>query len=172
MRIDLANVAGTPGAHGRYEVSERPAATEDYEAVGPVEGWLNVENTGALLLMTGELRAAVRVKCVRCLVECECPLVMEIEEEFATGETAPDVLTIDREEPETSAIKDFVLDVSELVRQQLAVNLPMHQLCREDCKGICPECGRNLNLGPCSCAPPTDGRWTALGELLGKEHKG
>jgi uncharacterized protein len=95
---------------------------------------------------------------------------MKVEEEFATAETAPDVLTIDREEPETSAIANYVLDVSELVRQQLAVNLPMAQLCREDCRGICPECGQNLNLGPCGCAKqPADARWSALASLLDEE---
>lgn len=188
VRIDLANIAGTPGAHGRYTISEeatarapKPAAvaaegmaapTEDYETVGPVVGWLKVENTGSLLLMTGELRATVRVKCVRCLVACECPLVMKVEEEFATEETPPDVLTIDREEPETSAIENFVLDVLELIRQQLAVNLPMAQLCREDCQGICPECGHNLNLGPCSCARErVDGRWSTLADLLGERRE-
>ena len=173
VRIDLANVAGTPGARGRYEISEKATPTDEYEALGPVEGWIEVENTGVLLLMRGQLRARVRVHCVRCLAWCECPLLMEIEEEFATKETAPDVLTIDREEPETSAINDFMLDVSELVRQQLAVNLPMAQLCREDCKGICPECGRNLNLGPCTCAtPPADSKWQALADLLPKLSEG
>jgi uncharacterized protein len=92
---------------------------------------------------------------------------MKVEEEFATAETAPDVVTIDREEPETSAMSNYVLDVSELVRQQLAVNLPMAPLCREDCQGICPECGQNLNLGPCSCAnQPADTGWGTLASLL------
>ena len=173
VRIDLANVAGTPGARGRYDISETVTPTEDYEALGPVEGWIEVENTGVLLLMRGKLRARVRVNCVRCLTSCECPLAMEIEEEFATEETAPDVLTMDREEPEASAIKDFVLDVAELVRQQLAVSLPMAQLCRDDCMGICPECGQNLNLGPCTCsAPPVDEKWRALADLLPKPKEG
>jgi uncharacterized protein len=173
VRIDLASIAGTPGAHDRYAISQEPPPTEGYEAVGPVVGEIEVANTGSLLLMRGELRAVVRVRCVRCLVSCECPLVMKIEEQFATAETPRDVLTIDREEPEASAIEDFVLDVSELVRQQLAVNLPMAQLCREDCQGICPQCGQNLNLGPCTCvARAADERWTALGELLGKGQGG
>ncbi len=169
MRIDLANIAGTPGARGRWTVSVNPPATEDYETAGPVEGWLEVENTGSLLLVTGELRGIVRVKCVRCLGECVCPLTARIEEQFATAETAPDVLTIDRDDPEASAIKDFVLDVSEMVRQQLAVNLPMRQLCREDCQGICPVCGENLNVGGCSCTPaPADARWSILANKLGQ----
>lgn len=169
-RIDLADIAGTPGERGRYAVSEEVPATESYEVLGPVVGELEVENPGSLLLIRGELRAVVRVNCVRCLSLCECPLTMKVEEEYATAETAPDVLTIDREEPETSAIANYVLDVSELVRQQLAVNLPMAQLCREDCQGFCPECGQNLNLGPCGCSrAPADSRWVKLADLLGQE---
>jgi uncharacterized protein len=175
-RIDLADIAGTPGERGRYAVSEEVPAAEGerrlrgYEVLGPVVGELVVENAGVLLLVRGEIRAVVRVNCVRCLSLCECPLTMKVEEEFATAETAPDVLTIDREEPETSAIANYVLDVSELVRQQLAVNLPMAQLCREDCRGICPECGQNLNLGPCACSKaPADSRWGRLADLLGQE---
>ena len=66
------------------------------------------------------------------------------------------------------AVRRLTARVAEAL-QQLTVNLPMHQLCREDCKGICPECGKNLNLGSCACAPPSDARWSALVDLLGQE---
>jgi uncharacterized protein len=169
-RIDLADIAGTPGERGRYAISEEVPVADSYEVLGPAVGELEVENPGSLLLVRGEIRAVVRVSCVRCLSSCEYPLTMKVEEEYATPETAPDVLTIDREEPETSAIANYVLDVSELVRQQLAVNLPMAQLCREDCLGICPECGQNLNLGRCGCSrAPADSRWVKLADLLGQE---
>jgi uncharacterized protein len=169
-RIDLADIAGTPGERGRYAISEEIPVADSCEVLGPVVGELEVENPGSLLLVRGKLRAVVRVSCVRCLGLCEYPLTMSVEEEFATPETAPDVLTTDREEPEAAAIANYVLDVSELVRQQLAVNLPMAQLCREDCRGICPECGQNLNLGPCACSKaPADSRWGRLADLLGQE---
>jgi len=169
MRIDLANVAGTPGARGVYPVSEVLAPTEAYACVGPVSGELVVENIGSLLLVRGELDALIRLPCVRCLTEAELPIAMGVEEEFACEGTAPDVETVDRDEPAASAISDYVLDVTELVRQQIALHLPMAFICRPDCRGICPSCGKNLNEGPCGCrAEPNGARWAKLGDLLGK----
>ena len=167
MKIDLANIAGTPGARGRYSISEEVPPTDDVAPIGPVEGELEVENIGSLMLLRGVLRARVRLTCARCLASFELPVEMEVEEEFATETTEPDVSTMDREEPEASAISDFVLDVSELIRQQLLVNVPMAAICREGCRGICPVCGQNLNEETCACAvQPVDGRWSKLADLV------
>jgi DUF177 domain-containing protein len=167
VRIDLANIAGTPGARGRYSVSEDVAPTDDVSCVGPVTGELEVENTGSLLLVRGRLHAFVRLTCVRCLQTFERPLDIVFEEEFATGETEPDVATMDRDEPETSAMDSLVLDVAELTRQQLAIHMPMAPVCREECRGMCPHCGQDLAQGACRCsAEPADSRWSRLSELL------
>jgi uncharacterized protein len=167
LKIDLSNIAGTPGERGRYSVSERVAPTDDVSCVGPVTGEITVENAGLLLLVRGRLRGTARLTCARCLSEYRRPVEIDVEEEFATEETGPEVPTIDREEPAASGISDYVLDVSDLVRQELTVRVPMAPLCRADCLGICPQCGKNLNEGPCGCrAHPTDGRWAKLSTLL------
>jgi uncharacterized protein len=169
LKIDLADIAGTPGARGRYSLSEDVAPTEDLLCVGPVTGEFEVENSGSLLLMRGKLHATVRLTCVRCLGSFVRPLDLTMEEEFATQETEPGVVTIDRDEPEACAMADFVLDVSELVRQQLLLNMPMAPLCRDACQGICPNCGQNLNDGTCNCArEPADKRWAKLADLLAR----
>jgi len=132
-----------------------------------VTGEITVENTGLLLLVRGRLRGALRLSCSRCLADFERPLTLDIEEEFAAEDTASDIQTVDRDEPETSAISDYVLDLSELVRQQIVVHAPMAAICRPDCSGICPHCGRNLNQGPCECLPEAaDSRWARLQDLL------
>lgn len=173
MKIDLADIAGTPGARGRYAVSERVDPTEEFSSVGPVVGLLEVENTGILLLLRGRLHARVRMRCVRCLTEFELPVAVEIEEEFASPETEPGIPTMDRDQPETSAMEDYILDVAELVRQELEVSVPMAPVCDPDCRGICPRCGKNLNEGPCSCpAEPADSRWAKLADLLEQRRGG
>ena len=167
MRVDLSDIAGTPGERGRYAVSEFVAPTEGIMCVGPVTGDVTVENTGSLLLVRSRLRATLRLSCTRCLGEFDRALTIQSDEEFATEDTAPDVPTIDREEPEAAAMSDYLLDLSELVRQQILLNLPMASLCRPDCRGICPQCGRNLNEGPCPCAPSvSDSPWDELRNLL------
>jgi uncharacterized protein len=167
MKIDIANIAGTPGERGRFSISEPLAPTESYTPVGPVTGELIVENAGSLLLIHGRLHAVLRLSCVRCLTEAELPLDIEFMEEFASQGTAADVETMDRDEPETAAVSDFVLDAGELARQQMVANLPMALVCRPDCRGICPTCGKNLNEGACECEPtPADDRWAKLQDLL------
>lgn len=143
------------------------APAEGYSFVGPVTGELVVQNTGSLLLVRGTLRATVTIACVRCLAERDQAMDIDIVEEFASESTDPTVETVDRDEPETAPIADYVLDVHELARQQVTVNLPMAFVCRPDCRGICPTCGRNRNEGQCGCeAEPADDRWGKLKDLL------
>lgn len=170
MKIDLANVAGVPGAHGRYSIREEVAATEEVTVIGPVTGEITVQNSGHLLLVRGELHADLEMVCVRCLAPARTGLDIEVEEEFAAEGALPDVGTIDVEDPETSAIADFVLDATEFVRQQVETHKPMALLCRPDCQGICPLCGKNRNEGPCGCEPePEPGPLAILKELLDEE---
>jgi len=167
MKIDLANIAGTPGERGRFSISVPLAPTEGYTPVGPVTGEIIVENPGSLLLIHGTLHVLLRSTCARCLTEAEMPLDVEFEEEFASEGTADDVETMDRDEPEVAAISDYVLDAGEFVRQQVLSNLPLAFVCGPDCRGICPTCGKNLNAGPCDCEPaPADDRWAKLHDLL------
>ena len=61
---------------------------------------------------------------------------------------------------------DFTLDVDELIRSDIILNLPVKYLCNEDCRGICPKCGKDLNEGPCDCQPEADPRLAVLKQLL------
>ena len=61
----------------------------------------------------------------------------------------------------------LILDLTEAVRQYALLALPMKPLCRQDCAGLCPTCGRNLNQGGCDCPPQgLDPRWSGLSKLL------
>ena len=66
----------------------------------------------------------------------------------------------------TSIDEQHVLDLSDTLRQYRLAAIPMAPLCREDCKGICPECGTDLNETTCSCERFQDQRWTVLRKLL------
>jgi uncharacterized protein len=167
MKIDLANIAGTPGERGCFPISVPLAPAEGYTPVGPVTGEIIVENIGSLLLIHGALHAVLRSTCVRCLTEAEMPLDVEFEEEFSSEGTTADVETMDRDEPEAAAMSGYVLDAGEFARQQVLASLPLAFVCQPDCRGICPTCGKNLNEGPCECDPaPADDRWSKLHDLL------
>ena len=62
-------------------------------------------------------------------------------------------------------IDDDVIDLAPLVRDSVVLELPGAPLCREDCAGLCPQCGANLNEGPCGCVAPRDPRWANLDVL-------
>jgi uncharacterized protein len=113
----------------------------------------NFSRTGSEVLARGEVRARFSVPCARCLE----PASVEVRAPFATtfvpsgaGEAKgagddPDLATYDGDE----------IDLQELVRQQVVLGVPISTLCRPDCKGLCPQCGKELNQGPCGCPPPT-----------------
>ncbi|MDD6021874.1 MAG: YceD family protein [Acutalibacteraceae bacterium] len=63
-------------------------------------------------------------------------------------------------------VEDMKLDIEQLVLEDIYLSLPMKILCKEDCKGICPKCGKNLNEGPCGCKKDVDPRLQALQDLL------
>ncbi len=63
-------------------------------------------------------------------------------------------------------LDDLRLDLDELVGEDIFLAMPYRFLCKEDCKGLCPQCGADLNAGPCACKPATDPRWDALKDLF------
>ena len=70
---------------------------------------------------------------------------------------------------DTYPLEGDQLDLRPLVRDALLLELPLAPLCREDCRGLCAECGADLNLGPCQCRPALDARWRALDALRAAE---
>jgi uncharacterized protein len=123
--------------------------------------------TGGILAQ-GTLRAEVSVPCSRCLDPVLVPLEVVVEETFVP---TLDVLTGQTLQPEDEdralwIDEHHILDLSEVLRQDVLVELPLHPLCRSDCRGLCPTCGQNLNAGNCDCADEPDARWSKLTDLL------
>jgi len=103
---------------------------------------------GSALLVTGTLRTPATLRCSRCLVVFEQPLAVDqfVFHQELHGE-------------------DFV-DLTANIREDIILELPQRALCQEDCRGLCPLCGKNLNDGPCQCRPKhEDLRWGALDQL-------
>lgn len=66
---------------------------------------------------------------------------------------------------------DFVVPFDPLIEEQLQLELPMKELCRDDCRGLCPQCGADRNAAPCDCTPPPDERWKTLKTILEHDDK-
>jgi uncharacterized protein len=101
-------------------------------------------------------------ECRRCLRPIEGQLHCEVRELYRprAEHEAPDA------DEDTYPLAGDYLDLRPLVRDALLLELPLAPLCQEDCRGLCPTCGADLNRGPCGCGPAvTDPRWAALDSL-------
>jgi len=96
------------------------------------------------------------------------PLDVELEEIFVPTINIVTGKSIAPEEEDRALWVDenHILDLREVLRQDVMLASPIHVLCREDCQGLCPTCGQNLNEGPCDCQPEPDPRWAVLAALL------
>jgi len=170
IKLNIAELLRTPGMHYHYAVQETLPSTADLDYASPAVGYLDFQRSSNMLIIRGELEAAVREECVRCLDEVIVPIQAEVEEEFAI-ENLRVVSNVNEEEGQQSVealFKDQDLLLEEFIRQQLLLAKPEYPLCATDCKGLCPQCGCDLNNGACQCvAPPPDARLARLVELYG-----
>ena len=115
----------------------------------------------------GEVRGQVEVECGRCLapvtltVRAPCAVdLVPLAPRGAPGERN----ALDRGDLDVRFVSGPILNLDDLVREQLLLQVPMRVLCRDGCRGLCPRCRKNLNDGPCGCeeSPPVDPRLEAL----------
>jgi len=120
-----------------------------------VQGEVGLTRTDRGILVKATLHTEVKVSCSRCLGLFDCPLALNIEEEyFPTVDVVSGTPLSFPEEPGCFTIDEHhILDLTEAIRQYGLLAMPMKPLCREDCAGLCPSCGHNLNQGTCSCLP-------------------
>lgn len=170
MRFNVAQqlIEGI-GSRRIYDVQE--VFTFDGGQQYPIKGTVDLLRTKRGILVRARLDTSAQGICSRCLEIFRYPVTLELEEEFiATAEADQGVLA-ESWETETPFIinEDQVLELGEAARQYQILAQPMKPLCRPNCAGLCPQCGANLNRGPCEC-PSTafDPRWDALKDLIAK----
>lgn len=149
--------------------------TEPLEVPGeeprPVSGKVRLLRTNRCILVRGEIATSVATSCSRCLISYSQKVHVSLEEEFfpviEVNTGVPEPIPYDASEPFTID-EHHILDLTEVLRQDSMLALPMKPLCRPDCAGLCPTCGHNLNLGPCQCDQTgPDPRWEALERRAG-----
>jgi uncharacterized protein len=130
-----------------------------------LQGRVNLTRTDRGILVEGVLHTEVELTCSRCLELFRCPLTLKITEEyFPTVDVVSGTpLAIPDELGSFTIDENHELDLTEAVHQYALLAVPMKPLCRQDCAGLCPVCGQNLNLGECQCLPQeADPRWAKL----------
>jgi len=155
LTIELAGL--TPGVnHVRLEAAPAEVGLDPAEWSGPVRADLAVDKNGERVVVRGTLSSTASVECVRCLKSFPMPVSTPIEvfaERAGTGSR--------REEQELERDRYMAfhdgrhLDLGEEAHDALLLEVPMAPRCREDCRGLCPRCGADLNEGPCDCSVTT-----------------
>lgn len=156
------------------ELLRRPGSTKDIDLVVvaedfefndsriddvPVQVRLHLEALSDGIAVTGVATAHWHGECKRCLAPVQESTEIDIDELYQVKVTDPDAFPIDADQ----------LTLLPMVRENILVVVPQFLLCQPECKGMCPQCGADLNEGQCSCdTPVTDDRWAAL-EALKRE---
>ncbi|HNT76252.1 MAG TPA: DUF177 domain-containing protein [Anaerolineae bacterium] len=127
-----------------------------------LKGSLHFTRVAQGILCEGHLNAEVQVECIRCLTLFSQPIVIELED--IVGLPGAD-LTPERP---VRVTEDYWVDLAPLIYEYAWLEIPHNAVCSPHCKGICPDCGGNLNLGECVCeeGAALDPRWDALKTLL------
>jgi len=119
---------------------------------------------GGRLYWHGKVEGDVTIPCRRCLADASVHVQDESHVIFAEAGSEeaedPDVYVLDE--------RSNQLDLRPVVREQWLLNVPSYAVCRDECKGICPTCGKDLNEGPCDCSGERDRRWDALRKVQSK----
>lgn len=151
------------------DVEEKLAAAE-ISAVGPVRANLQVAKSDSEVIVTGRLTAELELQCSRCLKDFRRPLDVPVNVVYhPIEEFADERHELRDKEMDMGFYRGEEIDLEELVREQVLLNMQMKPLCSENCKGICPNCGTDLNAGDCRCdVRQTDPRLEVLKKLLEK----
>jgi uncharacterized protein len=131
-------------------------------------GHVRLMKTDRGILLKGTFNTNLFLRCGRCLSTYFYPLSMKIEEEyFPIMDVTTGIMLPAPEEPGSFTIDDHnIMDISEAIRQYTLMALPIKPLCSQDCSGLCPSCGANLNEEKCDCKPEIDPRWEKLNALV------
>ncbi len=166
MRLGLAQIMDRPGAVVPFSCSVDLSDLQygaSHPVTEPVEASGTVRNTAGVLVMSGSIKTCLHGVCDRCAAEfsreVEYPIQAVLVEELANEEN---------EDEWVFPLEGESADLEDIVRTVFVLNMESKLLCKPDCKGLCCQCGKNLNDGPCSCQKEPDPRFAALRQLLNK----
>ncbi|MDO4590444.1 MAG: DUF177 domain-containing protein [Slackia sp.] len=146
----LFSPAETAVFSGSYEPELFSCGPDEYRTVGALPYCVTLTNVGGAILVSGSVTGRLVTSCSRCLADMEVELNGEVEGYFiieGEGE-APD----DMDEDEFDVLPEsHEIDLESLLMAAILVDMPLMPLCKDDCKGICSQCGSDLNEGPCGC---------------------
>jgi uncharacterized protein len=168
MQINVSQLLQEPiGSTREYKIDAAADIIGDGQA-HKVQGECRLLRIRRGILVKCALATEAELTCGRCLNRFHQPLKINFEEEFLPTIDITSGMPLPQEDAGAFTIDEHhIIDLTEPARQFALMAIPMKPLCRQECAGLCPRCGRNLNQGSCTC--PTeemDPRWSELTKLL------
>lgn len=169
----LFNVTHVRGDHDEFERRFPPSAfdgdAQPYRVVDLVDLAFTVTKDSRRFHLVGNVATVLELTCGRCLE----PFLLPVDSAFdlrylpRVDNTGEGEREIEEDDLTTAFYGDDVIDLAQLMGEQFHLVLPMKPLCRPECRGLCPQCGTNLNTGSCACRTEwEDPRLTALKALI------
>ncbi|MBQ8748275.1 MAG: DUF177 domain-containing protein [Oscillospiraceae bacterium] len=166
MRLELSSIVDRPGESLDFstsvDLSDLVYGTSK-PVSEPVKAEGTVRNTAGVLVMKGEITTCIHGTCDRCAADFHRNLEIPIDVVLVT-----ELANEENEDEWVFPLEANTADLEDIVRTVFVLNMDSKLLCKEDCKGLCFRCGKNLNDGPCGCQKELDPRFAALKQLLDK----
>lgn len=152
---------GQLGISREFEIDYPKVVLEDLE-LSPLKGNFTASRADIGIYIQGTLHSYGEAQCSRCNIYYTQPIIIQLDEHYYTFKTVPD----DNEEafvvPATG-----LLNLGKLIRIEAIMAMPLQPFCKDDCQGLCIDCGQNLNIKDCGCEDDLiDPRFAALKKLL------
>ena len=141
LELDISRVRSVKGSR------------ESYHAENEQIDLMEIDHEGKFLALRGEARTVVKGVCCRCLEPVTVPVNCSFAEQllYAKDVSLFSHLAVGEVEEKYFIYDNDTLDITDIVRESILAELPQKVLCKDDCRGLCPKCGKNLNQGQCDC---------------------
>lgn len=148
MKLDISDLLKKETANKKFHLELEETGffdgRENINFLQPVKFDGILSKVGDIITLTGKLNTVLELSCSRCLEKFDYVVDLDIEEKLTASDGAnkdDDVIFIDSD----------TIDITEIIENNIILTLPIKRLCREDCKGLCQQCGANLNFSACNC---------------------
>ena len=169
MLIDLSSIIKVPGARleidGFANGESAEFLGETYRFPNPLKVEGVIYNNGQSLTLEAQVSGFMLTDCARCLEETEVSVDFEINELLSRVEDGADP-----DDEDIIIFEGHEIELDDIVTDNFLINMPGKYLCDEDCLGLCPTCGHNLNESDCGCNHEViDPRWQALADIMNRQ---
>ncbi len=166
MIIDVSSILKVPG--GKIDIDCELSLDKAefmgtcYKFTSPVKIKGSVANNGKSLFLKADCNGTMQTQCARCLKDIEETFYFPLDEQLIQNDSA-DV----SEDEDVIVFDGYSFELDDIVCDNFLMNVNGSYLCKEDCMGLCPSCGKNLNEGDCSCENiDIDPRWSTLLDII------